>query len=53
MERWITGASQPFAPRFDVEELDDDGYPIAVVATGVGAEDARVAIAKLDGVEVR
>jgi hypothetical protein len=53
MERFARGAPQPFAPLFDVEEVDDLRLPVRVIASAVGAEDARAIIARVDGVEVR
>ena len=52
LERWILGHPEEFAPRFDVEEVDGWFMPLMVIATGVGAEDARAAIAGVGGVEV-
>lgn len=51
MEKWILGRPEPFAPFYDVEEIDAERMPVRVVATGVGAEDARKVIAKLAGTE--
>jgi hypothetical protein len=52
MERWILGHPDEFAPRFDVEEVDGWHMPVAVLATGVGAEYARAAITRAGGVEI-
>jgi hypothetical protein len=52
MERLIKGRNDPFAPLFDVERVDDMRLPIAVIASGVGAEAARAIIASVDGVEI-
>lgn len=49
MEKYLLGRVEPFAPRFDVEEVDDLGLPLRVIATGIGAEAARQVIAKAEG----
>lgn len=49
IEKWLLGHPEPFAPRFDVEEVDDARIPIRTHATGATAEQARAVIAKLNG----
>lgn len=49
MERFQLGHAEPFAPLFDVEEIDADRMPVRVIASGLGAEAAREAIAKAEG----
>jgi len=41
MERYALGHPEPFAPLYDVERVDGAGFPLAVVAVGVGAEKAK------------
>ena len=53
MEKLLTGAPQPFAPYYDVEEVDVWRMPVRVIAYGIGAEAAREAIGKAGGVEAR
>jgi len=53
MERWALGHAEPFAPRYDVEEIDDTRTPVRVIATNVGAEAARAIIARVAGIEDR
>jgi hypothetical protein len=51
IEKYRTGAPQPFAPLYDVEEIDADRMPLRVIAIGLGAEAARAAIASVGGTE--
>ena len=46
IEKYLLGRVEPFAPRFDVEEIDDLGLPLRVIGFGLGAEAARELIAK-------
>lgn len=46
-EKYLYGRPEPFAPRYDVEELDADRIPIRIHAAGVTAEAARALIARL------
>lgn len=52
LERYRLGHPEPFAPLFDVEEIDHWRMPVRVIACGIGAEAARRAIAAADGAEV-
>jgi hypothetical protein len=51
IEKWILGRPEPFAPRYDVEEIDAERMPVRVIAIGVDAELARAIIADVDGIE--
>jgi hypothetical protein len=51
METLLLGRPEPFAPRYDVEEIDDQRTPVRVIAIGVGAEDARAVIGDVAGME--
>lgn len=51
IEKWILGHHEPFAPRFDVEEIDAERMPVRIIATGVGAEEGRRIIARGGGIE--
>jgi hypothetical protein len=44
MERYKFGRAMPFAPLYDVELVDEWNTPIALIAIGLGAEDARALI---------
>jgi hypothetical protein len=54
IERWMLGRQEPFAPRYDVEEIDENHtrLPLRVIASGVDAELARAIIADAGGIEV-
>lgn len=49
-EKYVLGHPEPFAPRYDVEELDADTgrIPVRVHAVGARAEAARALIERLE-----
>jgi hypothetical protein len=51
MEKWALGHVEPFAPLYDVEEVDADRMPVRVIAIGVDAVLARAIIADVAGIE--
>ncbi len=51
IEKWILGHPEPYAPRYDVEEIDDWRMPVRLLAIGVGAEAARAILARVAGIE--
>lgn len=45
IEKLLLGHHEPFAPLYDVEEIDSSGMPVRVIACGVHADVARKVIA--------
>jgi hypothetical protein len=51
IEKYRLGHAEPFAPLYDVEEIDAERMPVRVIAIGVGAEAGRAVIASVAGIE--
>ena len=52
MQVYVAGKTDPFAPWFDVEGVDETWMPVCVIASGVDAPTARKIIARVGGIEV-